>query len=295
MLFQKRIKPRIVCSFEKDEGKTAYGSVVGVFITYKNLSKIDYLAKLIDALNSIKTEETRKLILERIHTLSREDIKEIEKKCGLRVLDGRNEVVLGLPYVLKEICRLRNQLLNEKEVLIISDDTALTEKLTIKIAKELRFLTVMSKETVLLEKLGREVLIETGLSLQSIDKFGRTVQKFDMIINMSSDIDFHINNIKKNAIITDISIGRKLRGSNTSRKDLIIIEDLLFENGGIINSNPEVFSFNEKISSYVYEGIKSQDSIKPVGLIANNKKFKLKELVDTYYSRNSNSSVFLLK
>lgn len=179
--------------------------------------------------------------------------------------------------------------------MIISDNTALTEKLVISIAKELRFLTVMSKETVLLEKLGRKVLIQTGLSLQSVGKLDRIVQNFDIIINMTSDTKLDTYNIKKNAIIIDISIGRSLQALNSNRKDLIIITDLLFRNSGILKSNPEVLFYEEKIPSYIYEGIKTKDNINPVGLRVNNKDYKPKELVDIYYGRNRNSSVFLSK
>lgn len=295
LLLKRRIKPKIVCNIEGNKDNTLYGYAVGVFITYKDLSKTEYLAQLINALNSIKTEETKSLIIERIHTLLLEDIKEIEDKCGLKVLDGRSEIVSHIPYVLKEICRLRNQLLNEKEILIISDDTVLTEKLAISIAKELRFLTVKSNEEVYLEKLEREVLIETGLSLQSIGKLDRTVQNFDIIINMSSDINLDTYNIKKSAIIIDISIGRRLQALNSNRKDLVILTDLLFKNSGILKSNPKIFSFEEKVPSYIYEGIKTQDNINPVGLRVNNKNYKLKELVDIYYGKKRNSSVFLSK
>lgn len=125
LLFYRRIKSRIVCDFIKED--TACGSAAGVFVTYKNLSKSEYISQIINSINTIKTEGTKCLITEKIHTLSQEDVKEIEDRCGLKILNGRNEIVAYTPYLLREICRLRKKLLNEKEIMIISDDTELTK------------------------------------------------------------------------------------------------------------------------------------------------------------------------
>ncbi|SCG84203.1 hypothetical protein DW1_2643 [Proteiniborus sp. DW1] len=294
LAFHKRIKPRIVCNFVKEKGITC-GSAAGIFVTYKNLSKSDYISQLINSINTIKTENTKSLITEKIHTLSQEDIKDIEDNCGLKVLNGRSEIVDHIPYLLREMCRLRKRQLNEKEIIIISDNTVLTKKLTVNMARYLRFLTIMSRDMTFVEKLEKEVLSETGLSLQTMGKLDRTVQNFDIIINMTSDVSLDTYNIKRGAIIIDISIGRVLKKVNNNRKDLIIITDLLFANNGILKSNPEVFSFDNKIPSYIYEGIKTQDNINPVAIRVNNKDYSIKELVDTYYGKSRNSSVFLLK
>ncbi len=295
LLFQKKIKPRIVCSFEENKESIIRGYAAGIFTTYKNISKTEYITRLTDAINLLKTEDVKKLIIERIHTLSQEDIKEIEDKCGLKVLDGRSEIVEYIPYILKEIFCLRNQLLNEKEILIVSDDTFLTEKVAIGIAKDLSFLTIMSKDTSFSEKLGKEILNKTGLSLQSITKLDKIVQKFDVIINMASDVLLDSHNIKRRAIIIDTSLGRKLEFINSNRKDLLIITDLIFNNRRILKSNPEVFSYEEKIPSYVYEGIKRQDGTKPIELRANEKNYKIKEVIDVYYGKKRNKSLFLTK
>lgn len=163
-------------------------------------------------------------------------------------------------------------------------------------ARDLRFLTIMSKDTAFVEKLEKEVLNETGLSLQSVAKLDRGFQNFDIIINMASDVSLDTHNIKRNAIIVDISVGRILKDINSNRKDLIVITDLLFKNNSMLKSNPEVFSLDNKIPSYIYEGIKAQDNISPVAIRVNhNKDYSLKELVDVYYGRYRNSSVFLSK
>lgn len=285
----------MVYNLKNSEGNTVYGNAVGVFVTYKNLSESEYISRLINGINLVKTEDTEYLITEKIHTISQEDIKNIEDKCGLKVLDGRGEIADRVPYILREICKLRRQQLNEKEILIISDNTALTEKLTLNIAKELRFLSIMSKDMTFIDKLEKEVLIETGLSLQSVGKLDRAVQKFDIIISMDSDARLDTSNIKRNAIIIDISIGRIHKTINSNRKDLLIITDLLFRNNGILKSNIEAFSFEDKIPSYIYEGMKISDSIVPVGIRVNDKDYSLKEIVDVYYGKKRNSSVFLSK
>jgi len=243
----------------------------------------------------IKTDEIKYLIIERIHVLSQEDIREIENKCGLKVLDGRNEIIEQTPYVLKEIYRLRNQLLNEKEILIISDDTYLTEKLTIDIAKYLRFLTIYSKDKDFTWELVKKTLIETGLSLQSIERLDNTLHKFEIIINMSSNVKLDTHNIKKGAIIIDVSIGRVLKFINTNRKDIVIITDFIFNNSAALIGGSDEFSFEEKVSSYIYEGIKDESNNNLVELRANEKNYGIKELVEVFYGKKRNQSIFSTK
>lgn len=281
-----------MCSFEEEDTICGYG--VGVFTSYKNLSKLDYISRLIDAIKLLKTDDTKNLMIERLHFLSQDDIKEIEEKCELHVVNGRNENISYIPYVLKELYRFRNQQLNEKEVLIISDDALLTEKIAVDIAKDLRFLTLMSKNIDFIDKLENRILNETGLSLQSITKLDKTVQNFDVIINMSTDVQLDAYNLKRRAIIIDASIGRKLEFLNEKRKDLLIVTDLLFKNSGTLKSNPEVFSFEDKIPSYIHEGIKKQTT-KPIKLIVNGKNYRINEVVDIYYGNKRNKSLFLTK
>lgn len=295
LLFQKRIKPRIVCNFTKDETSIVHGYAAGIFISYKSLSKTEYVSRLIDAVNLVKTEDIKSLIIERINILAQSDIEEIEDKCGVKILDGRNEILVHISYILKETCRLRNQILNEKEILIISDDTPWTEKLAMDIAKESRFLTIMSKDKKFREELGKEILNKTGLSLQLMEKPDRTVQNFDIIINMASNIQLDTKNIKRRTMIIDISLERKLDFLNCMRKDLLIIIDLIFKNSGILKSDSEVFSFKEKVYSYIYEGIKTQENAKPIGIRANGKNYKIDEAVDIYYGRKRNKSLFMVK
>lgn len=294
LLFHKKIKARIVCNFIK-EGDITCGYAAGVFVTYRNLSNSEYISKIIKSIDTIKTEDTKSLIIEKIHSLSLDDIKEIEDRCGLKVLNGRSEIVAYTPYLLREICKLRKKQLNEREILIISDDTALTKELTVNISRDLRFLTILSKDMTFLEKLEKEVLNETGLSLQTIGKLDRVVQNFDIIINMTADISLDTRYIRRNAIIIDISVGRVLKNISSNRKDLIVITDLLFKNDSILKSNPEVFSLDKKIPSYIYEGIKAIDDNSPIAIRVNHKDYSFKELVDVYYGKYRNSSVFLSK
>lgn len=295
LLFQKKIKPRIVFSFEKEGENTICGYAAGFFTTYKNLSKAEYLSRLTESINLLKTEDMKSLITERIHTFTQEDIKEIENNSGLKILDGRNEIINSIPYVLKELFRLKNQLINEKEILIISDDTYLTEKIAINIAKDLSFLTIMSKNMVFCEKLMNKILNETGLSLQLSTKLDKSVQNFDVVINMASDVELDAYNIKRRAIIVDTSLGRKLEILNDKRKDLLIITDLIFKNSGILKNNSELFSYKDKIPSYIYEGIKKQDNMKPIEIRANGKNYKIKDAVNIYYGKRRNKSLFLTK
>lgn len=295
LIFQERIIPKVFDEIKRKEDNTILGYTVGIFLTYDKLQKAYYISKLIDALNTIKTEETKYLITERIHMLSKEDIREIENKCGLKILDGRNEITEQIPYVLKEICRLRNQLFDEKEILIISDDTPLTEKLAVNMARNLRFLTIYSKDKDFTWELGKKTLMETGLSLQSIEKLDKILQKFDVIINMSSDIKLDTHNIKRGTIIIDVSIGRVLKLINANRKDLVIITDFMFKNSDTLINISDEFSFGEKVPSYIYGGIKSEGNNTPIELKVNEKNYKIKELIEIFYGKKRNQSIFSVK
>lgn len=296
IMFSKSIKPRIVCNFINADNDNVQGYGVGLFITYKNLKKPEYLSHLIDAVNKIKTEDTKNIIIESIHTLNQDDIAEIENKSGLKVSNGREQIIANILYVLEEIFNLRNQKLGEKEILIISDDTELTERVVSDIAKKTRFLSIVSKDHMFSEKITNDILFNTGLSLQLIKKLEKSINKFDIIVNLDSKLLIDIYKIKRRAIIIDISIGRILEGlMKNNRTDILVISDLLYKKMQSLKCNPEISIFEKEVPSYIYEAIIYDKRNIPVGIRANEKSYTIKEAVDKYLGYKQNKSIFQVK
>lgn len=295
MLFQDRIKPRIVCNFNSKDDNLLKGYGVGVFITQKDYTKEEYLSKIIKSINLLGIEDATNLIIEDVNSLNIEEINELERSCKLKVLTGRNIASKYIPYVLKEIYKLRNQRLNEKEILIISDDTYLTENAALDIAKNSNYLTILSKDINFSKNLRMELLQKTGLSLQLMTNLDRKINRFDVIVNLAANAQFNIGDVKIRSLIIDLGIGRRFAAMCNNRKDLLIITDLLFRNNGIIKSNPNVFNFKDKIASHVYQGIKGQDNLKPIEVSINNRGYKIRDAVELYYGNKRNRSLFITK
>lgn len=296
LLFSKRIKPRILYSLMRDGEDSVQGYVAGIFLTYKNLKKEEYISQLIYAVDLIKKEDITSIIIENAYTLSQNDIEEIESKLGLKILDGREQIIASTLYVLEKISDLRNQKLNEKEILIISDDTVLTEKLVLDMARKTKYLTIMSKDKMFSENLGKNVLNSTGLSLSSIVEINKSIHKFDIVINLAFDVVLDIYKIKRRAVVIDASIGRKLESLiEKKRIDIFIISDFLYRNMRTFKVEQEVPIFKKEVPSYIYEGIHSHHNYRPVAIKVNGKTYKMKEAVDIYFGRRQNRTVFEAK
>ena len=291
--YQQSIKPRKICEYIDRRDSEVKGYGIGVFISYENISKEDYISRITYGINFTKTDDTTDIILDEAYKLNESEYNEIESQCGLKIFNGRIKIVDSITDCIKKICTIRKSELKEQEILIISDDTEDTKKIVLELSSEINFLTIIGNDKEHISELEKLVLLETGLSIHSTGNVNRTLSKFDFIIFMRDSMDVDINKIRKKTIVIDASPYKKIsRLIANKRKDLLVINDFIFSNSDNIFSMPEGFNFGREVSSHIFEALNCQYKKEFIKISVNNKKYSLNSALRLYTGKNRNMSVF---
>ncbi len=291
--FQLSIKPRKVCEYINRNDNTIKGYGIGIFISHEEISKEVYIPRIIHGINSTKTENTVSAIIDDTYKLDEVDYKEIERRCGMSIFNGRKKIVESIVDSIKKICFVRGKELKEQEVLIISDDTEDTKKTVLELSNEVKFLTILANDKDYIRELERIVLLDTGLSIHSTDNVAKTLTRYDFIINMKDNVEIDINKIRKKTILIDASLYKGLsKLTECKRRDLLVINDYIFKNESNICSVPEGFEFERDVRSYIYEALAIQSNNSFAKLRINDKFYTLNSALSLYIGKNRNMSVF---
>ena len=262
----KYIDPRVVCSYKSRDMKGNVGLGVGLYINKDNISKGEYKTQIIDTISNLKEDiedgEIKYLIEDEVK-LNIEDITDINEKLDINIelLNGKRIFAENMLACLKEICRVKDEELSEKEVFIISDDTKITEKLINELALSTKFISLCSKDINLTEKLELDILKNTGLALNVTKEISKCSDNFDFIINLNENTNIDILNIKKNNIVFDLSNSKCLSASaSKGKRKAILIDDLFFENDKDIYSDGERFEFNNLLNTSLSDMLNNTNS-----------------------------------
>lgn len=233
-IFQGKIKARVICDYISKKQEVKVGLGVGIFLNDTDIQKDEYKHKIISTINNLKQQSQYRdieyLVVDDLK-LDAKDIKEIRQQCDVKVPEGKSLFASNVSRCLDEICKKRNQGMSEKEVFIISDNTKVTQDLVIELAFSSRLISIYSKDEQFSEKIQRDVLNKTGLSLNITQTLDICFDYFDFIINLGEDIDFNLSKLNKNKVIIDVSVDKSLSiKSRKKTKGFILIDDMFFEN-----------------------------------------------------------------
>lgn len=221
-VLKKYIKPRFICNYISRQEDIEVGTCIGMFLE-KN--------KLIEEINKLTDDEIHsslKYLLVDNLPLSILELKEIEEKCNIRVLEDKAEFVKHIPSCLDKICKEKKEELEQKEVFILSDDTKITRDLVNSLALKAKFISIYSEELNFSCELEEEILSSTGLALNISKDIRKSIDNFDFIINLNKVIDMNEFNISRNKIIIDLNTKSYLI-KDFYKKRTILIHDLLFK------------------------------------------------------------------
>ncbi len=272
------LKPRVVSKYYEGSDKIGYS--IGIFLK-ENISKEDYLKRLIDGINYLKTDKVKYLNIDELQCLNIDDITRIEKGTKLKLLDGKKVKVNTLKYVLNNICKHNNLNLVQKEILIIADKTKYTENIVLQLSKELKYISLLpTNENKSTNKLEEKVFKNTGLVLRVIDNTITMWNKYDIIINLSDEVDIESKKVQAKTIVFDLSRSLILsKYINRKRKDVLVVDNFIFKNKRTIISDKKEIVLKKEIYSEIYsffnEKVDKNDCIK---YKCNNKLFKMKDL-----------------
>ncbi|CCQ94800.1 hypothetical protein CULT_2040006 [[Clostridium] ultunense Esp] len=227
------------------------GRVGGVFLNSLNMGKKGMVEEFVLAIEEFKNENTNSLIMENLSLLNKDDVKLIEKRTGLKIINGIKVLTFFLPLVLKEICKGLNENLKEKEVLIIGEDEILTKQIIEALYKEVRFITLAGDYGDIIGDISEYIMEKTGLSIFYSKKVDKILTNYSIIINLKDNYYLNVNKLRQKAIIFDFSISKGIRNQANESRGTIIIEDFMFKIDYLdIKKNKFI---NVLIPSYFYE------------------------------------------
>lgn len=185
------------------------GKIVGI-----NLKPIDFndeiqLKEYLNAVTKLKSEDSTNLFIEGSESLSKETIIQIEDITNMKIADGKEIRTSNVLPVMKNICRLSNEDLEDKEILIICDNKEMTKRIVKEISKEIKFVTTVGCEEDN-DEIYEYILDETGISLFFPSNINRVLENYDIIINLVDNLDLDFSKVKRSCIIFDFGKGNFL-------------------------------------------------------------------------------------
>ncbi len=227
-----KIKPNVIDDIMR--GNDIVGKIAGI-----NLKPIDFNDKhefreYLNVLIKFKEDESYdRLFIEGCKDLDKEIIFNIEEFTNMKISDGEYIKITNLSKVMKEICNLLKDNLEEKEILIICDNKERMKKIIKGISRNVRFITAIGCEEDN-EEIYEYILDETGLSLFYPSNIERILGNYSIIINLIDNLEINFSKVRRNCIIFDFVDGIYL----DNKKSFFPIKDFAFNLNDLgINEN----------------------------------------------------------
>ncbi|QQY79469.1 hypothetical protein [Keratinibaculum paraultunense] len=261
------------------EGKEI-GKVGGILLNNSSIEKIEkeeLVENFIQGINKIKPQNVEDLIIEDISLFSREDIKLIEARTNLKVVDGINTLYMFLPLVLEEIQKYLKEDFRRKEILIIGEGDTLTEELVYALHKSVSFISIAGEDKEAIENISQSIFKKTGLSIFYTQNIDKILINYPIIVNLKDDVLTYLNKFRRGSIIFDFSISKKLSRSIKDKKNLVVIEDFMFFQELDMMENPWI---QEWVSSKFYDYFKWSTDNKQIRFLVDSNICTMEELIN---------------
>jgi fatty aldehyde-generating acyl-ACP reductase len=171
----------------------------------------------------------------------------IAKEAGVPVTTGDSYTVFMALEGLKEAAKLMGLDCSGVNVVILGATDSIGGVYARFLARENRYLTLVSSQRSKLEKLAAQILYETGLAVKVTMNIKEALQKADIVIAVTSVADACIEpkDLKSGAVVYDLAQPRNISLKIAEkRKDILVIEGVLVD----VPGTPE-FNFNFGFSS----------------------------------------------
>lgn len=292
--FQQKINPKIICNYIRKDINQIIGYGVGAFVNKDILTRDQYVDRIIQTICMLKEQEEYKnlkhLYIDNLG-LVYDEIDIIKRSTSIDVADGKQYFLDSLIKLIEEICKVKGKNIQDQEILILSDDTEDTKDISIKISSIIKFLTIYSHDNKFSEDLEQRILKKTGLSPNIIKNKDKLIEKFDFIINIPVDTDINLNKLKRTATVIDTSKNKVISNNYSKRKNILIIDDVLFKNDGSIVCDVKEYELDKEISTSTSKlfGNTNKDIVK---IKIYDKIYSVKDGVNLYNFQSSNISSF---
>lgn len=253
--------------WEKDED---LGLIVGI-----NLKTIDFkdqriLETYIKSIQSLYHDKFQSLYIEGIESIPLEAIRRIELETGLTIPKGINIKISSILPILEKIYEIKNEDLEDKEVLIISNDKDLSFQVIKSIWDRFNFISLVNLDQKM-EDLHIEVFEEKGISLHEAKMENLNLKSYHIIINLYDDFMVKSRDIRGNTIVFDFTFKKPFTKLNKN----FVMEDVNFKiNNKEVGINDLI---NDKIPSALYEKLIDEKKREFCQVSINNKYYYLKD------------------
>jgi fatty aldehyde-generating acyl-ACP reductase len=156
----------------------------------------------------------------------------IAKKIKTPVTTGNTYTVATALEAVREACRIMGKDLKTRDVVIVGANGSIGRACAKILSREVKYLTLVSRNMQRLEQLAQEIMADTGLSVHISDRFEGPLKRADVVISVSNSVDAIIEPeyLKKGAIVCDVARPRDVSAAVAqSRKDVFVIE------GGLVS------------------------------------------------------------
>lgn len=208
------------------KGEVVIGRILGLNLKDVDLSIESSLDEYINNILNLKSEEDTLLYIEGLEDINVDILKEIETRTSMNIPTGEGIWLYNVPLVMNQLLKGLNEDSFEEEVLIICGELEKSTELIRTLSKNLRFISIIGSDEVVLEQIYEKILEDTGISLFQPVNLENTIKNYSIIINLAEDVFTGLKNIRRKAIIFDCSISKHLTDLVDSSKNNIIIDSI---------------------------------------------------------------------
>lgn len=270
--FLPKFKPNIIDEIIRDDN--IIGKVAGINLKTVDFNEANDINSYIKTIEKLPMEGYTRLYIEGMEEFDEKIRFKIEEELGLKILDGRNTKFDNLSFVLGKIYDYLKDSLEEKEVLIVSNDKEVTKNTIKEIGKVAKLITITGCNKEENEEIYEDIFEEIGLSIFCPNKIEKIIGNYSIIVNLMDNGELDFSGVRKSLIIFNFS---RCEIPNRNNR-LAIIEDFGFELKDIgIKKNKWI---NNKISTSLYEGLLGTKPQKIRYIYSKNQYYSIKDYVN---------------
>lgn len=164
----------------------------------------------------------------------------IAKQLKIPVTTGNTYTVAIALESVEKACKIMGKDFKNSEIVIIGANGSIGKTCARILAREVKYLSLVSRNLNKLEEFAEEILMETGLSVHISNQLKGSLERADVVITVSSSADVVIQPefLKRGAIVCDVARPRDVSAKVVKeRKDVVVIEGGLVEVPGDVNFN----------------------------------------------------------
>jgi predicted amino acid dehydrogenase len=164
----------------------------------------------------------------------------VAKNLNIAVTTGNSYTVATAIEGTKRAAQLMGHKLSESHLVVIGATGSIGQVCSLITAREVKKLTLIGRNTSVLNNLAQRILYQTGLAVKVSSDIKKVIPTADIIITVTNSVDTIINpeDLKSGAVICDVARPRDVSKKVVEqRDDVLVIEGGVVEVPGQVNFN----------------------------------------------------------